>query len=666
MLALATSFAAPVRADCAPAAFRVGAGIYDITGPVVELRMMGYAMLHQMTRGLRNRLRARAFVVESPCSDRRVALVTADVGLLTQAVHTAVLRRLDQFFGDRYTSENVLLAATHTHSGPGGYSHYTLYNLTILGFSEQSFRTVVDGIVRAIALADANLTSASIHLAEGEVENATLNRSRIAYDENPSDERALYADDTDRSMTLLHFTDDDGLPLGMINWFGVHATSVGNQNRLINGDNKGYAAQAVERRFGTDYAQARTFVAAFAQGSEGDVSPNIFGGTDGGGADDFESAAISGGKQAERAIELMADRSQPLSGPIDFRQTYVAMDAVEVAPAWTGGAAATTCPAAIGFSMLAGAEDGPGVGREGLTCAAPQAWWQRAACLLTTSKCQAEKPIALQMGKRRPYPWTPEVLPLQIVRIGQLAIAALPFEITTMAARRLRATVASELAPIGVTHTVVAGLANAYTGYVATREEYRVQHYEGASTHFGPWTLAALRQEFARLAGAMRAGVLLAAGPAPRNLADRQVAVPPGPTHDATPLGVEFGDVHFDVRPSYRLGETVRVVFAGAHLGHDSRLQDTFLAVERQQGDDWLRVADDDTWETAVEWERDYCLPALACSRITVTWTIPHDATAGRYRIRHFGSHRSLHSRAATHYTGTSSTFDVVTAFVGG
>lgn len=68
---------------------------------------------------------------------------------------------------------------------------------------------------------------------------------------------------------------------------------------------------------------------------------------------------------------------------------------------------------------------------------------------------------------------------------------------------------------------VIAGLANEYSQYVATPEEYRtafhnerfcrvvfrprdnqieVQRYEGASTLYGPYTLPAYQQEFAALA----------------------------------------------------------------------------------------------------------------------------------------------------------------------
>ena len=99
------------------------------------------------------------------------------------------------------------------------------------------------------------------------------------------------------------------------------------------------------------------------------------------------------------------------------------------------------------------------------------------------------------------------------------------------------------LAPAGVTEVIVAGLTNAYSGYVATREEYRKQHYEGASTHFGPWTLAALQQEFDKLAQAMKAGAPSARGPTPRDLSAVVVGFQPGVVYDDKLLWVAFGSV---------------------------------------------------------------------------------------------------------------------------
>jgi hypothetical protein len=96
-------------------------------------------------------------------------------------------------------------------------------------------------------------------------------------------------------------------------------------------------------------------------------------------------------------------------------------------------------------------------------------------------------------------PWTPAVLPVHLVVLGDVAMCAVPAEFTTVAARRVCEGVAADLARIGVRQAVLAGYANAYAGYVTTPQEYEVQDYEGASTHFGKWTLPAYQTELARL-----------------------------------------------------------------------------------------------------------------------------------------------------------------------
>jgi len=120
--------------------------------------------------------------------------------------------------------------------------------------------------------------------------------------------------------------------------------------------------------------------------------------------------------------------------------------------------------------------------------------------------------------------WTPQTLPVSILRIGNLAILAVPAEFTGMAAHRLRKTVEGIL-PAG-TRTVLAGLANDYSGYVTTYEEYQhqarselglpTQSYEAASTQFGAFTLAAYQTRFAEMAAAMVKGERLASPAMPR------------------------------------------------------------------------------------------------------------------------------------------------------
>ena len=45
-------------------------------------------------------------------------------------------------------------------------------------------------------------------------------------------------------LNILHGSTDK--PLGVINWFAVHPTSMNNTNHLISGDNKGLASQLLE------------------------------------------------------------------------------------------------------------------------------------------------------------------------------------------------------------------------------------------------------------------------------------------------------------------------------------------------------------------------------------------------------------------------------------
>lgn len=639
--------------------FLVGSGVYDITGPAAELGMMGYAMLDQKTAGIHQRLRARAFVVASPCNGRRVAFVSADLGMVFQAVKQKVVQRLRASHGSLYGDDNVVLSATHTHAGPGGHSHYALYNLSVLGFDAQNLNLIVDGVYRAIVRAHQSLVPGTITVAEDDLPGASVNRSPEAYLRNPAAERARYGGDTDTRMTVLRLQRLDGREVGAVAWFAVHPVSMGNDNRLISGDNKGYASYLFEELKGTDYAAADTFVAAFAQTAAGDLSPNLHGNGQGEGANDVQSTEISGRRQFDKARALYEAAQAALVGGVDYRHAFVPMDALWVQPAFTDGVWRRTCEAAVGISMLAGTEDGRGFGDEGFSCQDVRDLWSAFTCAATTTACQAEKPIVLEMGTVQPYPWTPEVLPLQVVRLGSLALVATPFEPTTMAGRRLREAVQAELAPAGVDRVVIAGLANAYAGYVATREEYAAQHYEGASTHFGPWTLAGYQQEFRRLAAALRTGAAVDPGPTPRDLTCCQTTLQTGVVFDDKPLWVGFGSVYRNVAASYRVGQTARVTFWGGHPKNDPRIQGTFLAVERRVGSSWITVARDHDWETRYRWERNNCFPTFACSHATVEWDVPSDAPSGVYRIRHFGNWKSGWDGLIRAYTGTSREFTV-------
>ena len=102
-----------------------------------------------------------------------------------------MVRNLEAQFGSTYMSQNVLLSATHTHSGPAGYMQYTLYNMGSEGFSKENFKAIVDGIVESINKAHNSRQRAKLSISRGELHNASINRSPYAYESNPEEERQL-------------------------------------------------------------------------------------------------------------------------------------------------------------------------------------------------------------------------------------------------------------------------------------------------------------------------------------------------------------------------------------------------------------------------------------------------------------------------------------------
>ncbi|WP_026361500.1 neutral/alkaline ceramidase [Amycolatopsis nigrescens] len=629
------------------AAYLVGRGISDVTGPAAENGMMGYSMPQQQTAGIHLRTRARAFIVAD--ANRRIVFVTAELGALFQSVHQGVLRKLKAAYGDLYTEQNVLLNATHTHAACGGDSHYAAYDLSILGFQEQTYNAVVDGITEAITRAHEDLKPGTIGIGRTELTDASANRSRTAFELNPQSDKDHFPLSIDPAVTVLRFA-QGGRDVGAITWFATHGTSMTNENRLISSDNKGYAAFAWEN--GND-----EFVACFAQTNSGDMSPNLnlkpgSGPTE----DEFENTRIIGDRQFRAAKRAFDAAGEAVTGAVDHRMCFVDLSKVTVHGRFTpDGRQHTTCTAAIGASMLAGStEDGPGIPiPEGIKN--PFIDWLGgidAPIPRALADAQAPKVVAVPFGAMKPYPWCPEVLPLQLVRIGQLYLVAGPAEYTIVAGLRIRRVVAAELG-VPLENVLMQGYSNAYSQYVTTPEEYDSQQYEGASTLFGRYTLPAYQQEFARLAAAMKAGRPVPLGPIPRDLRGKLINFQPGVVFDDKPLFKDFGEVLTEANSGYRRGEQVSVVFVTGHPKNNLRRGGTFAEVQRLVDGQWVRFADDGDWATKYHWARD----GIATSKATITWDIPVNTPIGKYRIVHHGDWKNGWNGRISAFTGTSRAF---------
>ena len=615
----------------------VGRGLSDVTGEAAECGMLGYGKLGQQTNGLHTRLRSRAFVIRHEDSGEQVLFSVSDLPMIFDSVRREVLGRLAAGHGDAFTDRNVLITATHTHCAPGGYSYHRLYNSNTGGFRPLTFAAVVDGIFEAAEAAIADASPASLVLAHGQLRDASVNRSRVAFERNPPDDRAVFPEAIDPQSTVLG-VERDGRLVGAINWFATHGTSMTNRNRLISSDNKGYAAYRWERvHHGVDYLAEGPpdFVGAFAQTNAGDMSPNLHQRPGSGPTEDeFENTRIIGERQFDAAVTALGSSPRAVEGPVDSRVTYLDLPNREVGAEFSGdGRAHRTGPAFGGAAALAGTDEGPAFrafkqGRNPLWDTISERVFYRLSSSLAES--QSPKGLVVPGGLlNRFVPLAQERVPVQLLRIGPLYLIGIPGEVTIVAGLRLRRTVASIVgAPLE--DVLVVGYSNAYIHYVTTPEEYEAQRYEGGSTMFGRWELGAFRQAAAALAIAMRDGT-----PAPPGAQPPEVARPrPARAKqvvDAAPAGHRIGDLLLSPLPSYRGGEQVRVTFVGAYPNHRIRRRDTYLMVEQDVDDGWMRIADDGDWATKLHWQKR----RGSVSEIMITWDIPDSTPPGRYRIRY-------------------------------
>lgn len=659
------------QAGAAPAGeattYLVGRGISDVTGEAAEVGMMGYSSFDQKATGIHQRQRSRAFVVADQDSGNRVVYVNADLAMIFQSVQQGVIAKLKKRYGSLYDEKNVLLSATHTHAGSGGHSHHLAYNLASLGFQKGTYNAIVDGIVESVVAAHEDLKPGTITLGRGELTNASVNRSKVAFDKNPESDKAAFPDAIDPAMTVLRFK-QGGTDIGAINWFATHNTSLTNKNTLLSPDNKGYAAYEWEHddkgvRYLDDKAAGRKgFVAAFPNTNAGDMSPNLnlkpgSGPTE----DEFENTRIIGDRQFRKAQEVYDAADTPLSGSVDSRMRFVNMEEVTVQGEYTpDGEEHRTCPAVVGASTLAGSvEDGPAIPgfEEGMNSPVAdllEPWHIDPPQWLVD--CQYPKASLVPTGMITVgAPATPKILPLQIVKLGQFYLVAGPAEYTIVSGLRIRTSVAEELG-VPVENVLMQGYANAYSQYVTTPEEYDMQQYEGGSTLYGRYTLPAYQQEFAKLAASLRDGSAVDRGPTPPDLSDRQINLQTGVVMDNPPSGKSFGGVLVQPEGSYEPGDTAKTEFVTGHPKNNLHRNGTFLEVQRLEDGKWVRYLDDGDWGTKYRWIRINGLTGT--SKAAITWDIAPGTPAGTYRIVHTGDSKSLFGKI-TPFSGTTRKFTV-------
>lgn len=250
----------------------VGVAEVDVTPPI-GYRMAGYFSERRST-GAHDPLFAKALVLQQ--GDVRGALVFCDLVGVGPSVSAAARRQAEERTG--IPAVNILIAATHAHTGPLYWGALRDY------FHEQAIRTsgtdpsepidygacLADQIVAAIEAADGNLAPAELSAGFADQHGLSFNRRFHMRDGtvrfNPgrlNPDIVRVAGPIDPEVGLVRF-DSGGDPLACLTVFALHLDTVGGTE--YSGDYPYYLAQHLRERFGDD------FVSLFGAGTCGDIN----------------------------------------------------------------------------------------------------------------------------------------------------------------------------------------------------------------------------------------------------------------------------------------------------------------------------------------------------------------------------------------------------------
>ncbi len=209
--------------------------------PPAPVPVAGFPRLHWMEEGRRDPVAARALVLQEPgCT---VALVSLEILLVPGELQQAIEKRLRDLKLDR-----LVVAATHTHAGPGGFWREPLGERFATGpYSDAVFDHLVKRTERAVREAHAALEPVYLSVGRGEVTALVRNRNGL---------------EVDGRLVSARFMGLSGRPVGGIVLYPSHATLLGVGNRLVSGDWPG----ALMRSRGEPLL--------YFQGAVGDQTPN--------------------------------------------------------------------------------------------------------------------------------------------------------------------------------------------------------------------------------------------------------------------------------------------------------------------------------------------------------------------------------------------------------
>lgn len=229
--------------------FIMKAGFYEkeITPPI-GCDIPGY-FNHRYSENIHDRLYARAVSIEA--NGNTVIMISLDAIRVPQSAYELAIAKIEKVIG--ISSENVLLAATHSHTA-GAVSHGGEWKTPDEAYIEQVGHSAADCAIMAYR----GMRDSEARFADGVVENQAFCRDYLMKDgnirtnpsfHNPEIERVFGK--SDPAFPVMFFFDTDGKPFGAITSFACHHDC--KAGREISADYSGILSAEMKKALGHDF-----------------------------------------------------------------------------------------------------------------------------------------------------------------------------------------------------------------------------------------------------------------------------------------------------------------------------------------------------------------------------------------------------------------------------
>lgn len=428
---------------------QAGAAVADIT-PGLGVAMGGYGARTGVAEDVHDHLHARVLVLSDGTTKLAVAVCDL-VGVSPELV--AAARRIVED-ETAIPASNVLIAATHTHSGPGTIR---------IGTGDDGGHFVAETarkIAGAIRLADRRLEP--VVLKAGSVEVSTISQNRRDPD-GPIEKVAT---------VLLAAPPGNGPAVATLVNYACHSTVLEADNLAFSADFPGAMARFVERSVGG--------VAIYLQGAAGNINPAWM-------SHDFAEVERVGGILGAAAVRTAHELR-----PLGEEQWVVNLNWSELTPKEAAPGTVLEAVALAAWQGTLPVERRPLAAHD--TIGKEIADLEAAIAAMSADQIGERREATARINQLRleylfskaresgRLPSGAEELELQVLRISpQCVIATVPGEFFVETGEAI-------VSAIGIEHVLVAGYANGYAGYVPTAEQFPEAGYEIGCAQFEPDT----------------------------------------------------------------------------------------------------------------------------------------------------------------------------------